>query len=412
MDKIENEELNHFMYIFQDCNVNFLIGSGCSTPYFGTLGNIELWLANLSTKLENEAITKQTYEYIKASLYKAYFEVAMADNSMALKFNFDNDTYETIESADSVAIKKEKYLKNTYLSYRNFFKRLNTLLYERRIKTVDKQINLFTSNIDIFQEKLIEDLNLQFNDGFNGMFQKQFSLSNFKISYYQKSLQYDNISEVPVFNLLKIHGSLTWKLESGNIFFCGLEQVDKVKSELEKVDLLDIVSLNNKSWEDNERDVSIEEIIEICDKVDPLPSSKDFISEYDKLQIVNPTKEKFKDTTFNKTYYELLRLYSNELEKENTALFVIGFSMADEHIRDITIRAIKSNPTLKLFIVSYSHGAKGIKDNFKKDGFIIEDFNNVEIVSPEDKFDLKKFNERILDPITKEIVDSNKQTIS
>ena len=105
----------------------------------------------------------------------------------------------------------------------------------------------------------------------------------------------------------------------------------------------------------------------------------------------------------------MLRLYSNELEKENTALFIMGFSMADEHIRDITIRAIKTNPTLKIFIISYSLGANGIKANFLKDGYNLEDFNNVEIVSPEDKFDLRKFNEKILDPITSDIIAANRK---
>ena len=269
MDKLEEEELNHFKYIFQDCNINFLIGSGCSTPFFGTLGNIEFWLVDLRSKLESGDIDQTTYNFIKSSLYRSYFEVAMYDNTSVLKFEYQNENYLTIDAGDTPDDKKKKKLINTYLSYRNFFKRLNTLLYERRIKTVDKQINLFTSNIDIFQEKLIEDLNLQFNDGFNGMFRKQFSLSNFKISYYQKSLQYDNISEVPVFNLLKIHGSLTWQLDKGQVFFCGLNQVDKIKGEIAAIDLLDILSLNNQCWDDNDRNLTIDEIIAESDKIDP-----------------------------------------------------------------------------------------------------------------------------------------------
>ena len=48
--------------------------------------------------------------------------------------------------------------------------------------------------------------------------------------------------------------------------------------------------------------------------------------------IVNPTKEKFSDTLLNKNYYELLRIFSNELEKENTLLVVNGFSFNDEHM--------------------------------------------------------------------------------
>ena len=46
-------------------------------------------------------------------------------------------------------------------------------------------------------------------------------------------------------------------------------------------------------------------------------------------------------------------MYSNELEKENTALFALGFSFADEHIQEITLRSANSNPTLGVFIVAY-----------------------------------------------------------
>jgi len=166
---------------------------------------------------------------------------------------------------------------------------------------------------------------LQFNDGFNGVFRKQFHLSNFKKSFYQKSLHYDNIAEIPVFNLLKIHGSVTWRLENTNIEFAGLDVLKNVIEVSETSDLIDIVSLSDKKWGDTKTDLRIEEIIEEATKKDPIPSTTEFIEAYEKLQVVNPTKDKFRDTTFNKTYYEMLRLYANELEKENSVLFVMGF---------------------------------------------------------------------------------------
>ena len=95
----------------------------------------------------------------------------------------------------------------------------------------------------------------------------------------------------------------------------------------------------------------------------------------------------------------MLRLYANELEKENSILFVMGFSMADEHIRDITIRAIKSNPTLKVFICSYSQKAEDIINNFKSDNIDLDNFYNIELINPFDGFTLRQFNELILTPI-------------
>ena len=68
--------------------------------------------------------------------------------------------------------------------------------------------------------------------------------------------------------------------------------------------------------------------------------------------IVNPTKEKFSDTLLNKNYYELLRIFTNELEKENSLLVVNGFSFRDEHILDLVKRSM-INPSLKLLVFCY-----------------------------------------------------------
>jgi hypothetical protein len=395
---MEENELNHQKNIFQDCNINFLIGSGLSTPYFGTLGNIETWLEGLEELKSAKSISDDNYLLVKSTLYKAYFEIAMKDNIDIQNAEINNDEYEADE------ITPEQKLNNTYKAYKDFLKTVNHILYERRSNTVNKQINLFTTNIDIFIEKLLEDLDLQFNDGFNGIFNKKFSLSNFKKSFYQKSLHYDNISEIPVFNLLKIHGSVTWEMNNGNINFSNLNILKEVSDEISKISLLDIKTLNDAKWKADSRNLTINDIVAEVIKITPIPIVTNFIKSYEKLQIVNPTKDKFKDTTFNKNYYELLRLYANELEKENSALFVMGFSMADEHIREITIRAIKSNPTLKIFIVSYTESAIDIINNFKKDKIDINSFPNVEFINPEDGFTLRKFNEYLLSPLLDNII--------
>ncbi|NLK37170.1 MAG: DUF87 domain-containing protein, partial [Epulopiscium sp.] len=72
----------------------------------------------------------------------------------------------------------------------------------------------------------------------------------------------------------------------------------------------------------------------------------------EQLQIVNPTKEKFDTTIMNIAYHELIRIFSNELEKENSVLLVYGFSFKDEHILEITKRSIV-NPTLQIYIFCY-----------------------------------------------------------
>lgn len=389
-DKIET-----FKYIVQDCNISFLIGSGLSVPFMSTLGGIETWLTGLE---DNKDISTELRQYVKASLYKSYFDVAMRNN-----IDIEDLIYDENGSVCSTCLRPSKLIE-TYEAYKDFLRIINQILYERRSNTVNKQVNLFTTNIDIFFEKIIEDLDLQFNDGFNGVFRKQFHLSNFKKSFYQKSLHYDNIAEIPVFNLLKIHGSVTWKLVKENIEFAGLDVLKNVISTINEADLLDIVELSNKKWNDNKTDLTIDEIIGFAKEKTTIPNITDFIEAYEKLQVVNPTKDKFRDTTFNKTYYEMLRLYANELEKENSVLFIMGFSMADEHIRDITFRAIKSNPTLKVFICSYTEEAIDIKNHLAKDRIDLKDFHNVELINPTKEFDLKKVNELLFNPLLDSIL--------
>jgi hypothetical protein len=318
----------------ESANINFLIGSGLSRPFLGVLNDIEIFLSD-PRKTPAEITAKK----------KEYFTKVMAGN---------------LEIVNDVKnVNKDQVLNN----YKNFYKILNNILLKRENSILTKQVNVFTTNIDIFSEKALEDTGIEFNDGFHGRFHPMFSLSNFKKSYYKKSLHYENTSEIPVFNILKLHGSLTWKYDNAvNRIFLdwNLDCVKKVKADLGKADF-------DKSYKD--------------------------------LTIVNPTKEKFEDTLVKQYYYDLLRIYSNELEKENCLLFVLGFSFADEHIRDLTARVADSNPTLKIYV--FPHLASNpiydmLCDQAKN--------RNIEIIVPEagKNFDLATLNSEIFEKIVNE----------
>ena len=55
--------------IVQDCNINFLFGSGMSASYLKVLGSIEVLLTD-ANKIED----KEKKKIIKSSLYKLYFD--------------------------------------------------------------------------------------------------------------------------------------------------------------------------------------------------------------------------------------------------------------------------------------------------------------------------------------------------
>lgn len=360
----------------QDCNLNFLIGSGLSVPFFSTLGNIEILLTDLS---KSNLVNTKEKEIIRASILGKYFDTVIKKNPLIIDDSKKGPT-------------KSQVLNN----YKSFLVTLNTIVLKRKSTLLNKQVNLFTTNIDVFFEKALELTQLEYNDGFYGRFKPVFSLTNFKKSIFKKSLHYDNTSEIPVFNLLKVHGSLTWKSENDKVMYSDLSNLEEIKLKYDviKADLIEF---------DESNDISHFEA-----EVKPLAYNKgysDFLTIYDKLAVVNPTKEKFHDTILNLYYYELLRVLSNELEKENTILFIMGFSVADEHIKEIILRAANSNPTLVIKIFAFDEDAKNtVEENLAKGDTTIR-YNNIEIFVPEpgENYDFKSINDSVFKAILSKI---------
>lgn len=379
------DKIGELVDVIQDCNINFLLGSGLSCPFLPTLGNFE----KLLNDLEVQELDNDQKELIRACIYKKYFNLIITPNLKIL------------EGSD--------VCKNEMLEYKSFMSIFTDLLNFRKNTLLNRQANVFTTNIDIFLEKVLEDLQIQFNDGFTGRFEPVFELSEFKKSVYKKSLHYDNSSEIPVYNVLKIHGALTWFINKNKVEFSKLGQLNKiaaldVKDYIIDVDLDKTILEYEKEIKTSKKKLT-KEVIQ-------------FLEEYKKLGIINPTKEKFAHTILNEIHYEILRIFTNELEKENTVLFVLGFSMSDEHIRNLTVRAARSNPTLKIYVICYNNEAKSlIEENLKKSTEV--NYSNIEFISPtftiqkaksgDEKivddflYDFKTINEKIFRPILKSV---------
>lgn len=370
LDKLKNT--------LQDSNLNFLVGSGLSVPYFSTLGNIE----TLLTDLEKDIVLSSDEKIIiRASILGKYFKTVISRNLKII-----DDTIVDVPRDESLS------------HYKDFLIYLNTIVLKRKSTILNKQVNLFTTNIDVFFEKALEATQLEYNDGFYGRFKPVFNLTNFKKSLFKKSLHYDNTSEIPVFNLLKVHGSLTWQTDSDNIVFSDLNAIETVQSKLDVIEA-DLIDFDETS------SIKATFISKVKGKSIKAGHAA-FLEAYKIFAVVNPTKEKFQDTILNLQYYELLRLFSNELEKENTILIVYGFSMADEHIREIVLRAANSNPTLTIKIFAYNDDAKlQIELNLRKGSAAIR-YNNIEVFSPDETtkpYDFKTFNSEILGKILEKI---------
>lgn len=327
----------------QSSHLNFLFGSGLSAPFLKTLGDVEQRLTELD---KFEDCTETVRSVMLASIRKLYFEKCI--------------------SANLEILKKDASCKTVQSTYRTWLATMNQILLNRKSTLLNKQVNLFTTNMDVFPEMALEELGAEFNDGFYGKINPRYDLSNFKKSVSQTSQQYSVAAEIPLFNLYKLHGSVSWKIGTDNVIELdrSLDLTNFVKECITGCDklVLDILDSNYNL-------ISIQDLAVKAKAITSFKEAKKINDAYEKLVMVNPTKDKFKLTTLNKIYYELLRMYSNELEKENAVLFVMGFSFADEHITEITKRAVKSNPTLKVYIFAYDKiGEEAIRTNLGIEG--------------------------------------------
>lgn len=334
--------------IVESAHLNFLIGAGTSSPFFSALGNIE----DALTQIADTDASQEIKTIVRASIQAYFFEKVLAPNLKII----DRDA-----SAKSVLV-----------SYAKFVRTLNHILLRRHSPLLSKHANIFTTNMDMLFEVAMEEIGIDFSDGFTGKIRPKFDVGDFSTLRFRVSSRYEHRFEVPVFNLIKIHGSAAWRQSERenpktDIYFDHrLTFIDKVGKKLQEAKPY-LLSVHVASQPEGVGPTiqPIDDLVATADqyfKSLDMQEMKDaalavveaFSASYNKLGIVNPDKRKFATTVLNETYYELIRRFANELEKENSVLFVHGFSFRDEHLRNLVLRAARTNPTLQVIIFCYS----------------------------------------------------------
>lgn len=173
---------------------------------------------------------------------------------------------------------------------------------------------VFTTNYDLAIEWAAESIDLQVSNGFLGTHTRRFSPQSFDLGF--RNTQARGEARFGVYNiyLAKLHGSLTWKHESGQVF--------EVSAPLAHQRIEAFMA---------ERDGS------------------------DLGLMVMPRAAKYMDT-IGYVLGELFRRFAEFMSKPQSCLILCGYSFGDEHINRL-IRSALLNPTLQLVI--YSSGFKG-----------------------------------------------------
>lgn len=312
---------------FASAHINVLLGSAFSINAVPTLGERESWFRAVDT-LVREHPKDTAWGTARGLLRAEYFKAVM------LPLLGAEPDFSQLDFASAVM----------------------RLVAERGATTLPRRVSFFTTNYDPMIELSLEELRVPFNDGFAGRVKPVFDPSSFSRLMCEQSLFMEYTSQVATANVLKVHGSLTWRRggDDGGIAYSNVDDTlhSCYEGFADAVDLDQVVEVGHLVKAECDED-GLTELYQLagelsegdCDLIDG------FTDKYDStLCIVNPAKRKFEETVLEQSYYDLLRIYANELDRNNALLLVFGFSFADEHILELTKRAIRSNPKLIVLI--------------------------------------------------------------
>lgn len=309
-------------------NVNFLFGSGTSSPAIPIMkGLLRAIRESDLTDEEQEVfeqiaeVKKDNIEEILGTLYskKAFMEgIGDTDSddmnlSLGLINKIEGIIYDNLtpdldpDTASEPCKKVLGYYKLLYSKITNRNKDLS-------------RINVFTTNNDLFNETALDSLNIHYINGFSGGLKRYFNPAFFNYTF-SKRMDTSLEKFEPVNNMVylyKIHGSVNWVEDSSNA---------------------------NSYF-------NIRELTEI---------EKD----YNGKAMIYPTPLK-QNKSLGSPYVDLFREFQHKLLEPNSVLFVIGYSFNDEHINDIIYRSLVTNSSLILCVINQldeSQPICSVKDN-------------------------------------------------
>lgn len=188
--------------------------------------------------------------------------------------------------------------------------------------------HIFTTNYDTLIEQALDDLGIQYADGFVGTVGRRFDSSVYGLDvYYPGEVKEGRVRRFDKFiHLYKPHGSIHWRRRQND------GRIIQVRDR------------QLQCWEDLER-------AEKCNRLAWVESR--FAGDEDPIGIL-PTENKFVQT-LGMPYSHLFRAFAHRLAEPQTLLIVCGYSFGDDHINAVIDEAM-TNPTLVLLVVTPSGG--------------------------------------------------------
>lgn len=180
------------------------------------------------------------------------------------------------------------YESNTLTTYKKFYKHI----FDQR-QNESPKLNIFTTNYDLFNEKSLEENNINYSTGFRPGLRPSFDINQFQYRQVDERNRYKDKWQPTTkeANLYKLHGSINW-----------IESSEKI--------------LQSNDGEEN--------------------------------IVIYPTALKHNETA-QIPYSPLFRELSIQLQKLNSTLMVIGYGFGDDHINNLIFQNI-ANPDFNLIV--------------------------------------------------------------
>jgi hypothetical protein len=312
--------------LFNMKNINFLFGSGTSA---GSIPTMKGFIEKIESKFQVQSTEEQSFQKLKENnqgnledilgvLYsKRDYQLGIGEEdplTEALIKIIEDTIFEeiNIDLLDSVH-------ENSMNIYKTFYQKITY-----RNKDLSRA-NVFTTNNDLFNERALDNLNINYNNGFGGGLERFFNPSRFGYTFSRKietGLEKYEALENMIY-LYKLHGSINWIEKKGNSLF-------------------NIQEINIKHT-DNKPDESL-------------------------LIYPNPLKQ---GKSLTSPYTDIIREFQKKLLLQNSVLFVIGYSFSDEHLNNVIYQALSSNSSIS--IVLFNDCDVADYTNCKKPIFKIDD---------------------------------------
>lgn len=193
---VDGERAKFLRKAFASAHINVLLGSAFSISSVPTLGKRESWFQAIDTRVR-EHPEDTTWRSARGLLRAEYFKAVMLP----------------LHDASPHPLQL------------HFTSAVMRLVAERGTTTLPRRANFFTTNYDPMIELSLEELCVPFNDGFAGRVKPVFDPSSFSRLMCEQSLFMEYTSQVATANVLKAHGSLTWRRDGngGGIAYSNVD---------------------------------------------------------------------------------------------------------------------------------------------------------------------------------------------